>query len=199
MRKKQEKERVGIIIFLVLLTIIFILFPNKQLTITPEEIEHHAGDILYDSISLSQKIKVPENYEGIVFYVGTYMKVLEKGTINIEIIDSTAKTVYKKNIDIRTIVDSAAVYLNTSLKKGESYTIKIKTDQIKKNMPITLYKIDTKNEEYRVYKNGKIEKDSLDIRYYNYKNSYLNIWYIMLLVPIIYLYNCLHIKGGKIK
>lgn len=197
--KEEQKRKVGILIFLLLLTIIFILFPSKQLTITPEEQEHYAGDILYDTISLSQKIKVPDNYQGLVFYVGTYMKVLEKGKIEVEIIDSNKKTIYKKNVDMKTVVDSAAVYLDATLEKDKIYTIMLSTKDIKKDMPITLYRIDNKNKEYRVQKNNEVQKNSLDIRYYYNTNSYFNLWYILLLSAIIYLYNCVNANNQKEK
>lgn len=189
MKEKNKVKKIKIIIFLLVLSIIFLLFPSKQLVIAPAEQEHYAGDTLYDSILISQDIKVPDNYKGLVFFVGTYMKVIEDGEIKVEIINSEEKTIYKKSIDMRTVVDSAAVYLDVSLEKNKLYTIKLKTNGIKKDMPITLYRID--NNKYKAKQNNETEKNSLDIRYYYNKNSYFNIWYIPLLAAIIYVYNCL--------
>ena len=195
----KRKMIIGSILIIVVMTFFFFLFPSKNITLVrSEEKESYASEALFSEVELSQEFSPQENYDGIAFYVGTYMKVFNEGKLKVQIEDSKDKVIYDKDIDMKTVVDSAAIYLKFKAKKDEKYKLTIQLEDIKEELPIVVY-MTKEDKNPLLIKNGEEQEDSLDLDYFSYTKSYFNLWYIFLLGGLFYLYYLLNYskEGGN--
>ena len=195
----KRKMIIGSILIIVVMTFFFFLFPSKNITLVrSEEKESYASEALFSEVELSQEFSPQENYDGIAFYVGTYMKVFNEGKLKVQIEDSKDKVIYDKDIDMKTVVDSAAIYLKFKAKKDEKYKLTIQLEDIKEELPIVVY-MTKEDKNPLLVKNGEEQEDSLDLDYFSYTKSYFNLWYIFLLGGLFYLYYLLNYskEGGN--
>ena len=186
-----------IFFFIIAIIITFISFlPIKQLNNIDNNNSTHIMDcLIYDNVEIIQEFKPDKNYKGISFVIGTYMRVYNKGYIIAEIKDTNDKVVYYKKINMKEVTDSAPIYLKYNVRKNEDYTIKLITKDVPKSRGFIIYVTDDISKKM-LYNNNEKEY-GLNINYFNYKKSYLNIWYILFYIAILVLIYNFTTFGGK--
>lgn len=191
-----------LLLIIVLLFIINILFIFPKIQINEYEInanKYVKEDLLYDEQKVEQKFSPLKDADGMYIVIATYMKVFNKGNllIKIENLDNN-EIIYKKNKSLRTLDDSVPLYLKFKIKKNNNYKITLETKNVSIKKPIVYYSTDLVNQKIKY--NDSYKDYELYINYFEYKKSYINVWYGLLIDTLAYmLYSLLWKEKENVK
>jgi len=186
LKYKSKKNIIFKIVILVLF--VFSILPVKNISYT----NHYNSNTLFEDIIenesfIEDEFQASTDSDGIAIMIGTYMKTLERGQLDIKILDiQTNEELFNKTMSFSKINDTNYLNLKCKIEKDHKYKIKISINDININNRIVFSIAKTGNENtYKI--NDIIKKDNLNISYINNNSSYVNIWMLILVLILIYL------------
>lgn len=188
------KNKIYVIILLILSVIIAIsiFFPKKTYQTEIYEILNREYIEIDNNYSLKQDFKAKKNYSKIGFLLNNNGHYIKNGYVyvNIQEENKNTKTIKIKACEIEDA--NNFYYINYKVKKGRNYTLKIKTDS-KSRISIAL--TNTVNDKTAFYINNKEKNKNILLAFMKTTNDYFNIWYCLLLMTLVLIYETL--TGGK--
>ena len=176
------------IILMIFVILFFSIFPVKKLYyINHYNVDTSFEEFIENDSVIEDEFEAPANSEGIAILIGTYMKTLEKGILNMRIIDEQKnEEIYNNIMPFSRIKDCNFLNLKCKIEKNHKYRIIINIDNVDSNNNIvfSIAKTGNENDTYKI--NDIAKNHNLNISYIKESNSYENIWMIVFDFILIY-------------
>lgn len=196
MKYSNNREKIILILIIILVGLIIfsLIKPAKTYSmVTSGDDKQKVIGELVNNDRIVQDFSLKKNSNIIGFRFATYGNNITKGKVIVTI--SNGKKTKKYKIKASKLVDNEMYFIKYKFKKDKRYKIDITVKNT--NLPITLY-ITDRMDNTTMYLNDKKQNSSLYFATVYKKNNYFYIWYYLLGIFMLLLYNSL-LKNGGIK
>ena len=183
-----------LIIILVIMSIGILIAPSKTYKAhTYEVLDLEYLDKFSNNDYFEQSFISDDNYNYFGIPIATYNTLIEKGRLNVSIINENGKE-KKYTIDVTSVLDTQEYYLKYNLKKNRKYTIRVTSEDLSSPVSFTITNANIKNTELVV--NGEQIDKTIVLSFMKSKKNYFNIWYYLLIISVLSSY-AIMIKENK--
>ncbi len=186
------KSRVFIVLTAILVIYSLIPIKDKNSVFDDKETDSFPMSI-NESINLKQEFSFKESGKGISIIIGTYMRTLVDGNMDIKIYQKdNNKIIYNRNLSFSSITDSSVLDFKCKIRKNKKYILEIKTKNIDDNNAIALMVNNLENSDLTI--NNENKDYSLKIGLLKYSKSFSNLW-LLFFIAVINVFYFKYVKG----
>lgn len=188
----KNKDKIAIIITII--SIIYSILPVIDCVhIFDNKNESYFADAITKDTTIEQRFIPKSNANGVGIIIGTYMKTLVNGVLDVSIYEENSKKmIYNKKISFSNITDSDVLDFKCKIRKNKKYVLKIQIKDINENNMIA-FKVH-KTQKNNLIINNKEQKYSMNLGFIKYNKSFSNIW-VLAVIAIIDIMYFKYVKG----
>lgn len=203
MKKLKSIKKINVLWIPVLILIILILLSffirPKTFSVKTIEVENLEGIILDNETTITQTLKSNDNYSSIGFLASSNSNYINKGKINVTIIqDGKVKKKYK--IQASKICDDnyyyKYYYVKYNFKKNKNYTINITANNLSDN--VLIGKTSYKSDDLSLMKDNILQEGNIALSFMYKTDNKFYTWYYLMIASLLITYIIIpKMKGRK--
>lgn len=181
---KKKKYFIIYNIIILMLFLVTLFFPNAVIKESSIKIKNKGVLEPFANTNIKQEFISSKNASTFAVQFGTYGYIFKNGLITVTVTDLQSNKKCTSNILATSLSDTGPSVIKCNLKKKNKYLLEIKTKNIPDEHKITLYTTDYNSKNFKLKVDGEESNKNLVLFYYNKANSYINIFYVILLLTI---------------